>query len=447
MTALPLRRPTLALACALACTLPFALPAAAQAPAAPAAAPAARPADAPLLAAARSAEPAVVRTLEALVAIESGSQQVEGLKRVADLASQRLQALGATVERLTATTAPGGPIVRARLQGSGQRRVLLIGHMDTVYQPGILASQPMKRDGNRLYGPGIADDKGGIAVILHALELLQAAGWRDYGRITVLLNPDEEFGSTGSGPLIAAEAAEHDVVLSYEPSPAKAVLKAEAVLLAAAGTATAHLEVKGRASHAGAAPQLGRNALIELSHQLLQTRNAAEGIPGAQLNWTFARAGEVRNQIPAGASAVGDVRLTAGDAQARLQAVLNEKVANRLVPDTETTVRLETGRPPYVATERGRALARHAQTIYAELDGRHLALIPGTGGGTDAGFASQSGKAVVLESLGLAGFGYHAQDEYIELDSIAPRLYLTARLLVDIGADRVPGLGLGLAPR
>jgi glutamate carboxypeptidase len=90
------------------------------------------------------------------------------------------------------------------------------------------------------------------------------------------------------------------------------------------------------------------------------------------------------------------------------------------------------GRPPYVAGERGMALAQRARAIYAELDGRPLFFHPVTGGGTDAGFASGSGKAAVLESLGLAGWGFHARDEYIEIDSIAPRLYLTARLLQEL---------------
>jgi glutamate carboxypeptidase len=94
---------------------------------------------------------------------------------------------------------------------------------------------------------------------------------------------------------------------------------------------------------------------------------------------------------------------------------------------------MDLGRPPYVAGERGTALAQRARAIYAELDGRALFFHPVTGGGTDAGFASGSGKAVVLESLGLAGWGFHARDEYIEIDSIVPRLYLTARLLQDLG--------------
>jgi len=109
---------------------------------------------------------------------------------------------------------------------------------------------------------------------------------------------------------------------------------------------------------------------------------------------------------------------------------LQDKVkAGRLVPDTETTVTLQVGRPAYLANDRARSLAAQAQAIYAELDGRVLTLHPMTGGATDAGFASRSGKAVVLESFGLGGSGYHARDEYIEIDSIAPRLYLMTRML------------------
>jgi glutamate carboxypeptidase len=94
--------------------------------------------------------------------------------------------------------------------------------MDTVYSKGILATEPYRQDGNNLYGPGTADDKGGIAVILHSLAILRDAGWKDYARLTVLFNPDEEIGSNGPGETIAALGDAHDVVLSYEPTAAKA---------------------------------------------------------------------------------------------------------------------------------------------------------------------------------------------------------------------------------
>lgn len=396
----------------------------------------ARAADDKLLAAARAQEPAVITSLREMVAIESGSPDLAGLAKMADYAEARLRALGAQTERLK-TNNGRADMVKGTFTGSGQRNFLLLAHLDTVYPSGILQSQPMRQDGNKLYGPGIADDKGGVAVILHSLAMLRDAGWRDYAKLVVLFNPDEEVGSAGSGETLAALGEAVDVVLSYEPTPAKSVMKAEAVLLAAAGTATATMEVKGRQSHAGAAPEQGRNALIELAYQLLQTQDVAKGIPGAQLNWTMVDAISTRNQIPDKAVAGADVRLTAPGAAEQLLPALRAKVAEgKRVPDTETTITMAMGRPPYVAGERGRALAEKAKAIYAELDGRALQFIPGSGGGTDAGFAGRSGKPAVLESLGLAGWGYHARDEYIEIDSIVPRLYLTTRLLQDLGAGR-----------
>ena len=352
-------------------------------------------ADAKLLAAATQAQPAVVDSLKEMVLIESGSSDLDGLARMATLLEGRLKAMGFKTERRKATAGAGADIVLGTLEGTGKQRLMLQGHMDTVYEKGILAAQPYKLDGNRLYGPGIADDKGGIAVILHALKILADAGWRDYARLTVLFNPDEEVGSLGSGELIATLADQHDTVLSFEPTAAKAVVKGEAVLLGA--------------------------------------RDLAKDIPGAALNWTNARAVKALNQIPDTAEALGDVRITQRGADEKLLAALKAKVAaGKLVPDTETTVKLVMGRPPFVAGAPGRALAERARAIYAEID-RPLAIVDMTGGGTDAGYANRSGKAVVVESFGLAGFGYHARDEYIELDSIVPRLYLVTRLMTELG--------------
>lgn len=390
-------------------------------------------ADPRLREAARAEQPAVIATLGELVTIESGSTDHEGLGKLATYLEARLDNLGAKVDRVASTT--GGPdIVKGLFEGPGALRIMLIAHTDTVYDKGILETEPYRREGNFLYGPGIADDKGGVAVILHALALLKERGWNDYARITVLFNPDEEIGSRGSGETIARLGEEHDVVLSFEPSAAKAVIKDEGVLLSAAGISTVTIKVEGRAAHAGAAPEQGRNALIELAHQLLQTRDAAAEVTGAQLNWTTASAGTVRNQIPESAEAYGDLRITEPDANDRLLAALQAKVEeSRLVPDTTTTVTVIPGRPIYVAGDKGRALADLAKSIYAELDGRNLLMHPTTNGGTDAGFAGRSGHPAVLEGLGLAGWGYHAKDEYIEIDSIPPRLYLASRMLIELG--------------
>ena len=392
----------------------------------------AAPPDEKLRSMADAAKPELIETLRSMVTIESGSSDIEGLAKMADFTEARLKALGAKTERRKVTRGTGADIVIGTFEGTGRAKLMLMAHMDTVYERGILATQPWRVDGERIFGPGIADDKGGIAVVLHALKILKEVEWRDYAKITVLFNPDEEVGSIGSGELISEIADQHDFVLSCEPTAAAPAAKNDALLLGASGTATGKMEVKGRASHAGAAPQLGRNALIELAHQLLQTRDIAKSIPGTQLNWTTAQVGTVRNQIPEKAAATADIRVTVPDGLKMLQAALDEKAKDQLIPDTETTVTIEVGRPPFVATDRGRLLAKEGQMIYAEL-GRTLDIVDMTGGATDASFANRSGKAVVVESFGLAGYGYHARDEYIDAGSIAPRLYLMTRMLKELG--------------
>ena len=141
-----------------------------------AAAPAAAAPDAKLLAAATAAQPAVIESLKEMVAVESGTADLAGLGKLAAVIENRLKALGFKTERRSATVRPGGDVVIGTLAGSGTKKIMLQGHMDTVYEPGILQSQPYKLDGNKLYGPGIADDKGGIAVILQALKILADAG-------------------------------------------------------------------------------------------------------------------------------------------------------------------------------------------------------------------------------------------------------------------------------
>ena len=274
-----------------------------------------------LFSAAETAKPAVIETLRELVLIESGSGNVLGLIRVAEYAEARLKLLGAATERIEFINGDR-LMVKGVFNGSGTLKLLLLAHMDTVYFEGILATQSIHIEGNKMFGPGIADAKGGVAVILHSLAILRDVGWKDFAQITVLFNPDEEVGSIGSGETIAKLGETHDVVLSYEPTSARAVAKEECVLLGAAGTATVTLKVKGKASLAGTAPEQGRNALIELSHQLLATHDIAKAIPGAQLSWTYSQGGLVRNQMPERAYATADVRLLAPAATEKLRAAL-----------------------------------------------------------------------------------------------------------------------------
>jgi glutamate carboxypeptidase len=387
--------------------------------------------------------PAVIETLRELVSIDSGSRDKPGLDRLADLIAQRLEALGARVERVSGTAdvvkledtpAEIGDIVVGRFSGDGQRDLMLIAHMDTVYPAGTVARMPFRIEGNLAYGPGIADDKAGIALIFHALGLLKAQGFAGYRKLTVVINGDEEISSPGSRKLIERLGAEHEIVLSCEPTS----IKADQLALATSGIASASLVVHGRSAHAGVNPELGRNALTELAHRLLQLGDLGDPARGIKFNWTVAQAGTTRNVIPDRATAQADVRVQRlEDYDAVEKRFLEAANGPARVPDTKLDSAFQRRRPPLEATDGSRAVARQAQAIYAELDRKLSIEESGRGGGTDAAFAALSRKPAVVEGFGFAGANYHSNEaEYIDLDSIVPRLYLMTRLLTELGASR-----------
>jgi len=398
----------------------------------------------PVLSLAKKEKQPFLDTLKDLVSIETGSRDLEGLEKAAYLIAGRLQALGGKVDlidptadayRMADTPAKIGKIVRARFEGKGTRRILLLAHMDTVYLRGMLAKQPFRIEGDRAYGLGIADDKQGVALVLHALAILKAIDFRDYGLVTVLINADEEMSSPGSRKLITREGERHDAVFSCESSR----VDSDKLALATAGIASVILKVKGRASHAGSAPEMGRNALYELAHQILQTRDLSNPSTGLKMNWTLASAGTNRNVIPAEASATADVRVLRVADYDRIEREVRGRIRNRLISDTQVEMTFERRRPPLESNAAARALGAHAQKVYAEI-GRKLAVdAVAEGGGTDAAFAALESKAATLERFGLQGFGAHSNDaEYVLLDSIEPRLYLLARMVMDVslGKDR-----------
>ena len=393
--------------------------------------------DAVLMKAVQQQKDPLLATLKDLVAIESGSGDREGLDKISELIHGRLAALGGSVEyveptdvyKMHDTPTKVGRMVQARFTGKGTQKILMIAHMDTVYLRGMGAQQPFRVEGNRAYGLGIVDDKQGVALILHTLKVLKDVNFDQYGTITVLINADEEVSSPGSRALLTKLGSEHDAVMSFEGSRHNS----DHLSLATSGIAAVTLSVKGKASHAGSAPELGRNALYELAHQILQTKDFSDPSVGVKMNWTVAKAGTNRNVIAADAEAAADVRVLRVADYDGIEKRVREKIRNKLIPDTVVDMNFERRRPPLEGTDAGRALARHAQTIYREIGKELKVMEVAEGGGTDAAFASLKTKAPVLERFGLAGFGSHSNDaEYVVIDSIEPRMYLAARLIEDI---------------
>lgn len=392
--------------------------------------------------AAEQQKQAMLDTMRDLVNIESGSRDVEGVERIAALIGERLKALGGKVEILQATDISRlddtpervGPMVHAEFKGSGQKKIMLIAHMDTVYRNGMLKDQPFRIDGDRAYGLGISDDKHGVALILHTVALLQKLDFKDYGTLTVLINGDEEISSPGARATITRLGADQDAVFSFEGGGAESRLT-----LATSGIGAAYLTVQGKTSHAGARPEGGVNALTELSHQILQLKDLSKPEEGLKLNWTVAQAGTNRNVIPGQATAQADARaLKVSDFDA-LERTLQERIQKKLLPEAKVSVKFEVRRPPLEATPASRALANHGVAIYQELGLPMKVIDRASGGGTDAAFAALKARGPVIEGMGLSGFGAHSNDaEYIQIPSIVPRLYLAARMIMDVSQDKAP---------
>ena len=380
-------------------------------------------------------------TLRDLVHIESGSKDIEGLNQIAERIASQLKHLGGTgdvlqtsdIYSLDDTPEKVGPAVQAVFKGSGSKKIMLIAHMDTVYLKGMLKGQPFRIDGDKAYGLGISDDKQGIALIIHTVALLQKLNFKDYGTLTVLINGDEEISSPGWRSTITRVAAEQDVVLSFEGGGTDGTLR-----LATSGIGAAYLTVQGKASHAGAKPEDGVNALYELSHQLLQMKDLSKTDEGLKLNWTVSKAGTNRNVIPAEATAQADARaLRVADFDG-LEKGLQEKVKSKLLPASKVDVKFEVRRPPLEASDASRRVAGYGKVIYQELGMSLNVVEKATGGGTDAAFAALKTKGAVVEGMGLSGYGAHSNDaEYVQINTIVPRLYLATRMIMDISRDRV----------
>ncbi len=277
------KRQLMSLAAALACatsTTAFAQPAQAA------------NADSALLQAAQQRKDAFVKDLATLVNIDTGTDDANGLAKVEAILAQHLKDLGASVEIVAAPPAAGKAVI-GKLQGTGTQNIMLMIHYDTVFGVGEAAKRPFKITGNKATGPGVADAKGGALMILYALEIARARGFKDYKTLTVLFNPDEEKSSLGSRSLISKLSADQDYVLVYEPP------EADVVTVATNGIAYVHLDVKGRASHAGSAPEAGRNAALELSNQIVQLKDLGDPAKGTTVT-AFFGAGAFTDEQPLG---------------------------------------------------------------------------------------------------------------------------------------------------
>jgi glutamate carboxypeptidase len=355
-----------------------------------------------------------------LVETESYTEDRAGVNAVGALLAQRLAALGLAVRRLPETNY--GDHLVAEADCPGAPRVMLVGHLDTVFPTGT--GWGFRVEGDRAYGPGVVDMKAGLVAALYALAALRATGPLPVA-VRVFLNSEEEPGSPRSRHLIPDLARGVDYALDLELAEADG-----AVVVARKGVGIFTLTVTGRAAHAGQEPEQGINANRELAYLVLAAEDLAAWDAGTTVNAGRIEGGTVPYAISAWAQARIDVRVRDTAEQARLEQALAALARANRVPGTTIAVEGSFHRPPMVELAGAGAL-RAAVEAAAAACGQRVRFAP-SGAASDANNLVAAGVPT-LDGLGGIGGRAHSPDEYLELPSLYDRAVLLATTLVALG--------------
>lgn len=382
-------------------------------------------------------EAVILDELKTHVGINTGTANIAGLDQYRELLDGELQKLGFATE--TRSSAPldvlgcearQQPIADhlvATMKGSRGKKLLLNGHMDTVFSKEDEYQELQVLDDGTLRGPGIADMKGGIVVMLTALRALKAQNLLSDARLTVLFNSDEEIGSLGSRELIEELAAQHELGLVFEGTANNKMTRSRK------GLGQARYKIIGRESHAGAAHQDGVSANLEMAHKVIQVEGLTDYEKRTTVNVGVMAGGEKRNTIPGCAEAYIDMRFPTQDAGENLKAQV-EQLAS-------TTTISNPAHPDFPKIEHWAVLHRPVKEPHPEVDNliqmaTEISMLVGepitgsgySGGGTDGSIAQAAGLPTV-DSLGLNGLGAHSSREQSNMQSVKARSKLAAIMI------------------
>ncbi|HXE76023.1 MAG TPA: M20 family metallopeptidase [Candidatus Xenobia bacterium] len=366
----------------------------------------------------------MVKLLSEVVSLESPSTQPAAVAKLAEFLAGRWRSGGATVQLLP--TRGRGPILRAELflsTGRPDGQLLVLGHMDTVYELGTLKRMPFTVRRGRAHGPGTVDMKSGLVQALFAVDALKALKLVPRAKLVFLFTSDEEVGSAASRALIEREARRSRAVLVLEPATGLH----GALKTARKGVGEFEVIVEGRAAHAGVEPEKGVNAIHELAAQILRVAKLARPARGLTLNVDVVEGGTRTNVVAEHARALVDVRI------ARMtDGRWIERQMRQLKPNDKRArliVRGGVNRPPLERTPPVVRLFRHAQRLADEL-GVKLDE-SATGGGSDGNFTAGLGVPT-LDGLGGVGLGLHSPAEFVVARRMPERAALLAGLLLTL---------------
>ena len=361
-----------------------------------------------------------LQRLELLVNIDSGTGQTVGIQQIMGYLQRWLEELGLAVT--LHETELFGPNLVARKQGKGRLRVLLVGHVDTVYGRGAATTRPWCVEEGIAYGPGVIDMKSGVLMAIYAARALLETGFEDFGEICLVFNNDEEVGSPGSVPLLREIAPEIDVAFVLEPSRNAAFITS-----ARKGADKYMLTVRGVPAHAGVEPHRGRSAVVELAHKLIAIHHLNTLYPGVTFNVTRLSSSDLLNVVPDMARCHIAVRAHKQEQLEMAARALEVIVAGSSIPGTHTTLERTRGRIPYQATP---AITRLVDVAALEGQALGIAIVAESKGGLSDANALVEFDVPTLDSLGPIGGGMHdLKREYLRIDSLPLRGALLAGLI------------------
>lgn len=365
--------------------------------------------------------------LRELVNVDCGTYIAEGVNRVADFMQERFAARGWSVDRKPhhphADEPPLGDVLVATRRGAqeGGRRILLVGHMDTVFPEGTVAERPFRTEGSTAYGPGVSDMKGGLLGGLYAMNVLQDAGFQEFGSVTYVCNPDEEIGSPFSGPLILERAKGADACFVLEGARENGD-----IVSARKGVTDFRIVIRGRAAHAGVEPERGRSATLQAAHTVVALHDLNGKWPGVTVNVGVVQGGIRPNVVAERCDLHVDLRAPTRASLEEAVAALHAVAKRQVVPDTEVETTAMSGFPPMEKTEATARLVERAKRLAAELG--FEVDDAATGGASDANPVAGLGIPT-LDGLGPIGGADHSPGEWLDLDSVVPRIALLAGLI------------------
>jgi glutamate carboxypeptidase len=360
--------------------------------------------------------PEALRLLGQMVSMESPSFDKTLTDEFVLFLGRKFREIGGEVDVLPA--GKFGNHLRVRFQGRSAARVLLLGHTDTVWPAGEIAKRPFKVEGGRALGPGVFDMKAGILLMWMALDAMKnTSGFEN--SVTLLLNSDEEVGSSSSRDLIESEARACRAVFVLEPS-----LPGGALKTARKGVGRFTVKAIGRAAHAGIDPERGVNAIEEISRQILKIQKMTDLGRGTTVTVGVVHGGTRSNVVPAEAAAEVDVRIASIEEGERVAKMIQDLAAE--LPGARLEIRGSVNRPPMERTSETDRLFGLARRVGAKIG---IDLKEGsTGGASDGNFTAALGVPT-LDGLGPVGDGAHGVHEWVDIASLPQRAALLAGLI------------------